>query len=389
MKLIHTADIHLDTSFVAPEMPPDYGNRRRQSLRDTFLNIIKEAREWPADAVLIAGDLFEQERFTRDTIAFLKQAFESIPSIPVFITPGNHDPYTPTSPYHIETWPDNVKIFSRPSWESVALPDSPLTVHGFGFDGAEPSHNPYGSLQIPRDGRIHVAAGHGSEMGSLPAHKGRYAPFSASAAAATGLRYLALGHYHEMKCLDKTALGTVMAYSGAPEGRHFGETGPHYFLKVTIDEEQVTITPTLSSSVVYENYELNVDGCSTSQEIIELFRTAAHNKMKQYPSDNLARIARLTVRGHIPFPMETEFRALQDALSPEFLFFQFIDETEPMENYEALAHDETSLGAFVRAINKEIEAIADPQRRRKMLRVREIGVQAFQGSLSFTLEREA
>ena len=49
--------------YRAPEVQLEsvdqFGNRRRQSLRDVFSAILRRAKEWPADAVLIAGDLFE------------------------------------------------------------------------------------------------------------------------------------------------------------------------------------------------------------------------------------------------------------------------------------------------------------------------------------------
>ena len=65
IRLIHTADIHLDACFANANMPPNFGNRRRQSLRDVFSGILERARASAADAVLIAGDLFEHDRVTR------------------------------------------------------------------------------------------------------------------------------------------------------------------------------------------------------------------------------------------------------------------------------------------------------------------------------------
>jgi len=55
MRLIHTADVHLDMCFASAHTPPGFGNRRRQSLRDVFHTIIRRAGEWPADVLLIAG----------------------------------------------------------------------------------------------------------------------------------------------------------------------------------------------------------------------------------------------------------------------------------------------------------------------------------------------
>ena len=202
---MHTADVHLDRCYSSARFPAAFANRRRQALRDAFLRIVARAGEWPADALLIAGDLFEHDRVSRDTAALLRRAFESVPHVPVFIAPGNHDPYLPDSPYAVQRWPGNVFIFPRPTWTAHALDRLPLTVHGFGFDGPDVSTNPFGSLTIPGDDRVHVAGAHGSEMGSLPAGKGAYAPFDAETATPDGLRYLALGHFHGAKLIQVNA----------------------------------------------------------------------------------------------------------------------------------------------------------------------------------------
>ena len=130
MKLIHTADIHLDASFAASGLPLGFGNRRRQALRRVFERILTRAQAWPADAVLIAGDLYDHRRISRDTIAFLREQFERIRPIPILIAPGNRDPFTPASPYASEAWPANVFIFGEPRWTAHELHHVPLTVHG-------------------------------------------------------------------------------------------------------------------------------------------------------------------------------------------------------------------------------------------------------------------
>ena len=184
MKIIHTSDVHLDRCFAGAGMPEHFGNRRRQSLRDVFHDIITRAGEWPADALLIAGDLFDHDRVTRDTITFIQSEFKSISHVPIYISPGNHDPAIADSPYMTELWPTNVTIFREPHWVSVEHGTIDAVIHGFGFDGHEPSRNPFGELAIdsPNSGFTHVAIAHGSERGHQPAGKSDYAPFDAAQA---------------------------------------------------------------------------------------------------------------------------------------------------------------------------------------------------------------
>ena len=191
MRLVHTSDVHLDMCFAASGLPPDVGNRCRASLRNAFEDVLHYAASWPADAVLIAGDLFEHGRVRPATVDFLLAAFERIQPLPVFIAPGRHDPCTGDSPYRTESWPENVTIFRTPEWVACALADTALTVHGFGFDAPPPPADPFDRLDVPEDGRIHVGVAY------VPKDDASGVPFRIEALAEAGLRYLALGSAHE------------------------------------------------------------------------------------------------------------------------------------------------------------------------------------------------
>ena len=69
MKILHTADIHLDWRFAGIQ---DTSSRRlrHQEHRDVFREIVDLAIMEEVDAVLIVGDLFEQSSFSLDTIRF-------------------------------------------------------------------------------------------------------------------------------------------------------------------------------------------------------------------------------------------------------------------------------------------------------------------------------
>lgn len=369
VKIVHTADVHLDLCFAGAGMPGSFGNRRRQSLRDVFHGIVRRAGEWPADALLIAGDLFESDRVTRDTIAFLKAEFASIPHVAVVIAPGNHDPFTPTSPYATETWPVNVTIFKRPEWDSVTVRDGALTVHGFAFDGPDVSCNPFGTLRIPSDESVHVAVAHGSERSHQPEGKSAYAPFDAHDAAADGLAYLALGHFHGYTPIEGS-FGARMAYSGSPEGHGFRETGEHHFVEVTVDTGTIDIRPVPSARVWYETHRIDCAGLQSSQDIVRTLRGLAEASPKRL-------VARVALAGASTVDVAAELESIYDAVSGHFEFLELRDETTPLDDYEALAREETSLGLFVRALNEEIADQTDAARRDMVARARELGVAAF------------
>ena len=350
-------------------MPPDYANRRRQGLRDVFHDIIVRAREWPADALLIAGDLFDIDRVTRDTLAFLRTEFDAISPLPVFIAPGNHDPCTPSSPYLTERWPDNVVIFRTPQWQAHALADKNCVVHGFGFDAFEPTSNPFGDLQFLEDGLLHVAVAHGSERTHQPPDSKTYAPFDAACMNVPGLAYLALGHFHALTDIAGH-FTTRMAYSGAPEGHDFSETGPRHYLEIEICDGAVTIAPVPSARVVYTTRAIDCSGFESSQALVDALRAVAVNC-------EVRQVARIRLTGTCPASLESELPAAYEAVVPLFEYLDLLDETESPEDYEKLARETTGLGTFVRQMNEEIADAPDVERYALLKRVREVGLAAY------------
>ena len=369
IRLIHTADVHLDMCFAGDGISSGFGNRRRQHLRDALERIVQRAGAWPADALLIAGDLFDLDRVTRDTTAFLKQQFASIPEVPVVIAPGNHDPYVGHSPYAMENWPSNVTIFKGPVWERLLLKDGALAVHGFGFDGPDISANPFGALEIEQDDAVHVAVAHGSERSHQPAGKDAYAAFHAQDAAHEALAYLALGHFHAVTPIEGL-YSTTMYYSGPPEGHDFKETGVQHYLEIEIDESGARVTPVESSTAVYEQHRIDCTGMNSSQDLIHAIRAISTDH-------GCARIARITAEGHCPSSLRNQFQAVHDAAQGAFEHLVLVDKTAPAEDYEDLALEETSLGDFVRRINAELNDCAEDGRQRMLLRARELGVAAY------------
>jgi DNA repair exonuclease SbcCD nuclease subunit len=371
MKIIHTSDVHLDRCFAGAGMPEHFGNRRRQSLRDVFHDIVTRASEWSADALLIAGDLFDQERVTRDTVTFIQSELKSLGGIPVYISPGNHDPVIAESPYVTELWPTNVTIFREPKWTSVEHPTLDAVIHGFGFDGHEPSRNPFGELLIDDADkkRNHIAVAHGSERSHQPAGKSDYAPFHAKEAAVPGLNYLALGHFHSYTPITGE-FSTGVCYAGSPEGLGFGETGMHHFLEIELENGVARINEIPSSRMVYWEEEIACDEFSSSQDVIEAVRTMAKAHDRKL-------IARIHLTGSCEPGIQDEWGLIQDAVSLEFEYLDLRNETAPAEDYDELAREETGLGLFVSRMNREITEAQGTAQERKLIRSRELGVAAF------------
>lgn len=370
MRLVHTADIHLDASYVSLRLGAEFGNSRRQGLREVFHAVVSRAAAWPADALLIAGDLFDLERVTRDTVAFLQAEFDAVRPLPIVIAPGARDPYVASSPYATAPWPNNVFIFDAPEWKSRTLADGDLTVHGFGYDGPMPSVNPFGELRVAYDkSRVQVAVAHGAEERFVVPGQTPCACFSAATLALRGLSYVALGHVHAMIALEG-GFETPMYYSGAPEGHGFDEPGPRHYLEIEIDDGGVRVNPKSASRVVYARHAIDCSRYNTIEQVVESVRNLG-------AASELPQVAEVTLTGVHALDLHLNVSTIQDAAASGFEALQLINRAEAADDFEELGRENTCLGVFIRRMNDEMRDAPDTDRYDFVRRARELGLTAY------------
>lgn len=217
MKLLHFADLHLDAPFAWAS--PETARIRRRNRRETLTRIVRLAAEERADAILCAGDLFEHERVSPDTIEFLRASFAAAER-PVFLAPGNHDWLSPRSPYALAAWSPNVHLFTESRLVPVTLADG-LTLWGASHR-APANTDPFFADFRPDRGGVHLAVAHASERSALgwqESGKQPHAPFDAGELEAAGIAHAFLGHYHVPRDADR------YTYPGNPDPLEFGEAG--------------------------------------------------------------------------------------------------------------------------------------------------------------------
>ena len=113
MKLLHFADLHLDAPFAWA--PPETARLRRRNRRETLTRIVALAEAEAVDAILCAGDLFEQDRIGPDTVEFLRSTFERTDRR-VFLAPGNHDWLSAREPVRARrVVAERARLHARPS----------------------------------------------------------------------------------------------------------------------------------------------------------------------------------------------------------------------------------------------------------------------------------
>ena len=217
MRLLLVSDVHLDAPFTWAG--PEIARARRRALRETLVRVCELAHEQHADALLVAGDLYEQERFSPDTADFLRSTFSRV-ELPVFVSPGNHDWYGPQSLYSQVDWTPNVHVFRQARLVPVQLADG-LTLWGAAHCAPANTDGFLDGFKADRGG-VNVALFHGSETGDFgwqESGKVPHAPFTAAQVPQAGLAHAFVGHFHAPKD------GPWHTYPGNPDPLTFGETG--------------------------------------------------------------------------------------------------------------------------------------------------------------------
>lgn len=225
MRILHSADIHLDAPFAGRTAQEAEFLRRELLAVPGKLADLCRARQ--CDLVLLTGDLFDGP-YSRESVRALSTAMERM-GVPVFVTPGNHDHCGMESPWERENWPENVHIFKKERMESVAVESLSCRVYGAGYQSMDCPGLLEG-FQTEGTEKYHIGILHADPTQQATP----YCPITAEQVRGSGLDYLALGHVHKGGSFK--AGETLCAWPGCPMGRGYDETGEKGALIVEVDE---------------------------------------------------------------------------------------------------------------------------------------------------------
>lgn len=339
IKVFHCADIHLDSPFSL--FSPREAEKRRIELRAAFTSALMFARESKADLFIISGDLFDGEYVTRDTKEMLLREFAKVPEMKIFISPGNHDPFTAGSVYETTEFPENVHIFGGER-ECVHLSDLGVDVYGFGFTSKDYISSPVAGWSGLNKEKINILVCHGDTT-SASSTSG---PISKRDIAESGFDYIALGHIHKATGL-LSENGVSYAYPGCIEGRGFDELGYKGAMFGTIEKGNVDMKSYRFSKSRYEWITVDISNATEKHEALEIIR----NAIKPYSDDTALR---LTLKGEL----KNAFVILPNEIGKgcEYPYFiEIIDETNLVPDFGELEKNNTLKGIFCRKISSEME----------------------------------
>jgi len=340
MRIIHIADVHLDSALRA-NLDSTKRKERKLELLDTFCNLVKVATREGASAILIAGDLFDS-RIISKTVrnAFLAQVVNH-PAIEFYYLRGNHDA---TCLKDLEEVPANLHFFDDTWTEYVLNPRGKgnIMLNGVEFNGYN-GESVYDSLSL-NNKDFNIVMMHGQTAKYNMGDKTEY--IRLDRLTNRGIDYLALGHVHAQvkEALDGRG---EYCFSGCLEGRGFDECGEHGFMMLDIDEETMNWTCDFVPFAKRSLYTVPVDvsGCMHSEEILS--RVQGELTKGGYSRDSLIKIVLV---GHVDAQCEKDLGYIIHPFLDHYYVVKLYDDTRMSIDYRLYAFDESLKGEFVRTV---------------------------------------
>lgn len=330
LKILHTADWHLDSPFGSlPEAQREQLRAAQRRLPGLIADLCLQEH---CDLVLLAGDIFDGKP-SRETIELVKRAMARC-AVPVFIAPGNHD-FVSTGSGWDEAWPKNVHIF-RGGLEAVDLPELDCRVYGAGYQGIDCPPLLEG-FHAEGNMRCCVAVLHGD-----PILLSSYCcPVSAAQVRESGLDYLALGHIH--KSGSFRAGNTLCAWPGCAMGRGWDETGEKGIYLVNL-EQTAELLPVLLGMPRFQDLSVELQGDAEA---------ALDAVLPGAKTDDLYRVT-LTGEGNV------DAAALRRRYA-HLGFLELRDETEEAADPWSSAGEDSLRGTYFRMLQEQLEGADEEQ----------------------------
>ena len=348
--------------------PPSFGSQRRKQLREAFERALSLAKERHVDALCIAGDLYEDGLAGPDAAHYVCRKLHELSPIRVFISPGNHDPYSATSLYRLlEPLPPNITLFRRRQFSKAPLCEG-LTLWGSGHERAL-DRDPILRDFCCAGAGTHLLLFHGSDRDRVPPNKETIAPFSAAEIEQAGAAHAMVGHYHGQSQFGR------YAYPGSLEPHNFMQAGRHTAALVVVQDGRVNVEFIDINQTRYVEAELGVEDVGDSRQLAD----AAFAKLRTIVPEPGKVFCRLHLRGQAAATLELDAAALQAELNAGFPGTQLIDEVSAFDLEAIAAETSTVRAEFVKTIARRIEAASDGDERALLAQARNYGLAAFAG----------
>ena len=340
MKIIHCADLHLDSKLEA-NLSKEKAKQRKGEILNTFVRMIDYAEKENVEIILIAGDLFDRNNISATASNTVKNAIYSHPGIRFYYLKGNHDSGNFFS--DPESVPANLKLFGT-RWQTYLEAGDRISVSGVELDNSN-AGSIYNTLVLDNN-TFNIVMLHGQEAGSSSRSKDKTEAVNIKALKNKAIDYLALGHVHAPKTERLDARG-LYCYPGCLDGRGFDECGEHGFMLLNVDTDTLKHTYEFIPFASRKLYTVKCDvsGCISSAEMISKAETALQGTNST--GDDLIKIV---LTGSVDIDCEKDPDYILSSFRDRYFFAKLYDETTPYVDPNDYALDSSLKGEFVRGI---------------------------------------
>ena len=363
MKIIHCADLHLDSKMTA-NLDRARAKERKVEILNTFSRMVDYAATNSVEAILIAGDMFDTNNISALARNTVRDAIISNPGIDFYYLKGNHDRDNFLS--SLDELPDNLRLFSD-SWTSYNLEDH-IVLSAIELTAA--NSGSYINSLVLDPGMLNIVMLHGQEAESTVKDKAEI--INLKELKNKNIDYLALGHIHSYKEAPIDGRG-VYCYPGCLEGRGFDELGTHGFVLLDVDGDSHRMDRKFIQFADRQLRQLDVDitDISTTSQIIERI----DRMMESYPvgSRNLLKIV---LTGNVDIECEKDTDYILKHYEPLFYFVKIDDESKLKINIDDYKYDGSLKGEFVRTVMASTDKGLTDAEKASIIRV---GLQAIAG----------
>lgn len=234
-RFVHCSDVHLDAPFACPD--PEVRALLAQESRATLRRLVDLCLAEQAQALVVAGDLFDDERLAPATEELLAAELARLTQagVTVVVACGNHDHAQPGGRMAALALPEGVVLAgAEPVTAEVRAADGRLRgrIVAVGHGQPREAARLVSLLPPAEEGVPSVAVLHGLVDGARACERHEpLAPCGPDDFAALGHRYWALGHVHERQQVGRRP---AAHYPGSLVPHGFAEAGPRGALLVTL-----------------------------------------------------------------------------------------------------------------------------------------------------------
>lgn len=305
MKVIHCADLHLDSKMDS-NLNFSQARQRNLELCNTFHRMVRFASENMVRVIMICGDLFDSSRVKKSTVDYIMDIITTHNDIMFLYLKGNHDEMFDLKQI---PFPKNLKLFSD-KWQYYR--SGKIVFCGIELTGLNAT-TLYTSLKLSSE-NLNIVMMHGQVSN-------RCGPefVNLSLLSDKSIDYLALGHIHsyEEKPIDHR--GTY-CYSGCLEGRGFDETGNKGFVLLDIGEHSVRKQFIPFAERCYHKIKIDISERTSVTQILSLIR----QQISKIPASDLIMVT-LFGNNAACTPIDVDF--LNHILSGDYFYITVVDAT--------------------------------------------------------------